>query len=84
LNAYAERWIGSVRRECLARVIPLGERHLRELMREFLAHYHAERNHQALSNEIVVPRNDNAATSGRVVRGQRLGGVLNFYCHVAA
>jgi hypothetical protein len=45
LNAYAERFVGSVRRECLARVIPLGERHLRQIVQDYVAHYHAERNH---------------------------------------
>lgn len=84
LNAYAERWIGSARRECLAKVIPLGERHLRKLVSEFVAHYHGERNRQSLGNELVVPTNDNAANSGRVVRRQRLGGVLNYYHREAA
>src|SRR5882757_7847846 len=84
LNAFAERWIGSVRRECLAHVIPLGERHLRELVREYTAHYHIERNHQSLGNKLITPRNDNGATSGRVMRRERLGGVLNFYHREAA
>jgi putative transposase len=84
LNAFAERWIGSVRRECLAHVIPLGEWHLRELVREFTAHYHTERNHQSRGNKLITPLNDNAAISGRVVRHQRLGGVLNFYPREAA
>jgi putative transposase len=84
LNAYAERWIGSIRRECLAQVIPLGERHLRELIREFTAHYHAERNHQSLGNKLISPTNDNAAVGGRVLRRQRLGGLLNFYHREAA
>jgi transposase InsO family protein len=84
LNAFAERRIGSVRRECLAHVIPLGEPHLRELVREFTAHYHIERNHQSLGNMLITPMNHNAATSGRVMRRQRLGGVLNFYHREAA
>jgi transposase InsO family protein len=68
----------------LAHVTPLGERHLRELVREFTAHYHIERNHQSLGNMLITPMNDNAATSGRVMRRQRLGGVLNFYHREAA
>ena len=84
LNAFAERWVGSIQRECLAHVIPLGERHLRELVREFTAHYHTERSHQSLDNKLITPGNDNAAISGRVVRRQRLGGVLNFYRREAA
>jgi putative transposase len=47
LNAYAERWIGSASRECLGRIIPLGGRHLRELIREFAAHCHGERNQRS-------------------------------------
>jgi putative transposase len=49
LNAFAERFLRSVRDECLAKVIPLGEHHLREVLREYVAHYHAERNHQGLA-----------------------------------
>ena len=84
LNAYAERWIGSVRRECLARVIPLGERHLRQVVHEYVEHYHRERPHQALDNRPLTPLNDNAANGGRVVRRQRLGGVLKYYHRAAA
>ena len=84
LNAYAERWIGSVRRECLARVIPLGERHLRQVVQEYVEHYHGERTHQSLGNQLIVATNDNTATSGRIVRRQRLGGVLNYYHREAA
>jgi len=84
LNAYAERWIGSVRRECLARVIPLGERHLRQIVQQYVAHYHQERNHQSLGNKLIAPMNDNAANGGCVVRSQRLGGVLSYYHRKAA
>jgi transposase InsO family protein len=84
LNAYAERWIGSARRECLSKVIPLGERHLRKLVSEFVEHYHTERNHQGLGNKLIIPMNDNAAVSGCVVRRRRLGGVLNYYHREAA
>ena len=84
LNAYAERWVGSVRRECLARVIPLGEHHVRRLVSEFVAHSHAERNHQGLGNRLIAPVSDNAAIGGRVIRRQRLGGLLNYYLRAAA
>ena len=84
LNAYAERWIGSVRRECLARVIPLGERHLRQIIQEYVEHYHRERSHQSLSNQLITATNDNAAVGGPALRRQRLGGVLNFYHREAA
>jgi transposase InsO family protein len=50
-NAYAERFIRSIKAECLDRVVPLGEWHLRYLLREFVTHYNAERNHQGIGNE---------------------------------
>ena len=52
-NAYAERFVRSVKEECLNRVVPLGERHLRRTLHEFAAHYHHERNHQGLANELI-------------------------------
>jgi putative transposase len=59
-------------------MIPLGERHLRRALTEFLEHYHRERNHQGLDNRLIAgtPMIDQA---GRVRRRPRLGGLLNFY-----
>ena len=54
-NAYAERFVRSVKEECLNRLVPLGERHLRTALREFAAHYHHARNHQGLANELIEP-----------------------------
>jgi len=78
LNSYAERWIQSLRSECLSRVIPLGERHLRNLISEYVAHFHGERNHQGLGNGLIEPpaANTNSGKSG-IRRRERLGGVLN-------
>ena len=45
-NAYAERFVRSIKQECLSRVIPFGERHLRRTIAEYVEHYHGERNHQ--------------------------------------
>jgi len=53
LNAYAERFVRSIRSECLAQIIPLGERHLRRAVREYTEHYHHERNHQGLENRLI-------------------------------
>ena len=82
LNAFAERWVRSLRQECLRRVVPLGERHLRKLVAEYVEHYHLERNHQGLGNKLIVP----ASTKGRgpVARRERLGGILSFYYRDAA
>jgi transposase InsO family protein len=81
-NAYAERFVRSIKEECLDRVIPLGERHLRRTVAEFVAHYHGERNHQGIGNELIV-RAPGPRTNGRVRRRQRLGGMLNFYYRAA-
>ena len=56
LNSYAERFVRSVKSECLAKMIPLGERHLRNAVAEYTEHYHAERNHQGLGNQLILSR----------------------------
>jgi putative transposase len=83
LNAFIERFIRSIKEECLDRVIPLGEVHLRELIREYMVHYHAERPHQGLDGRMIQPANDHAA-DGPLVRRERLGGLLNYYYREAA
>jgi transposase InsO family protein len=84
LNAYAERFARSIKHECLRHIVPLGERHLCAVMREFVEHYHAERNHQGLGNVIPFPSRDAASPFGRIGRRERLGGVLSFYARNAA
>lgn len=73
----------TIREECLDRVIPLGERHLRRTLADFVAHYHGERNHQGLDNELIdhVPRQ---RAQGPVRRQQRVGGLLSYYYRGAA
>jgi transposase InsO family protein len=80
-NAYAERFVRSIKEECLDRLIPLGERHFRRAVTEFVAHYHAERN-QGLQNELIVgvPA---TGTVGRIRRRPRFGGLLNYYDRAA-
>ena len=84
LNAYAERFVHSVRSECLAKIIPLGERHLRLVMTEFTEHYHRERNHQGLDNQLLEATARAPGRRGPVGRRERLGGVLNYYYREAA
>jgi transposase InsO family protein len=85
LNAYAERFVLSIRSECLDRVVLLGEAHLRLVVRQFVEHYHHERNHQGLANALVAPLDGEPANgNGRVRRRERLGGLLNFYTRRAA
>jgi len=55
LNAYAERWVRSVKEECVSKVVLFGERSLRRALVEYVEHYHAERNHQGKSNVPAVP-----------------------------
>ncbi len=83
-NAYAERFVRSIKQECLRHIVPLGERHLRAVVREFVEHYHAERNHQGLGNVIPFPSPDSASPVGPIGRRERLGGVLSFYVRNAA
>ena len=84
LNAYAERFVQSIKSECLAQIIPLGERHLRHSVREYTEHYHVERNHQGLGNELIDDQRDAADMNGGVERHERLGGMLNYYYTRAA
>ena len=77
-NAYAERFVRSIKHECLDRMVPLGEPHFRRTLKEFVAHYHCERNHQGLENRLI---NGDAPKrrAGRIRRRPRLGGLLNYY-----
>jgi transposase InsO family protein len=84
LNAYAERFVQSIKSECLAQIIPLGERHLRHAVREYTEHYHVERNHQGLGNELIDDQRGAADMNGGVERHERLGGMLNYYYTRAA
>ena len=82
-NAHAERFVRSIKEECLDRIVPLGERHLHRTLTEFAAHYHGERNHQGLGNDLIDGPQPQRA-SGRVWCRQRLGGVLSDYYRTAA
>jgi transposase InsO family protein len=77
-NAYAERFVRSIKEECLDRMIPIGERHFRRAVAEYVEHYHQERNHQGLDNRLIAGTPVIDITS-RVQRRPRLGGLLNFY-----
>ena len=83
LNAFAERWVRSVKQECLSRLILFGERSLQRALTEFIAHYHAERNHQGKGNVLLFPA-PAPARHGRSVRcRERLGGLFRYYCRAA-
>ena len=77
LNAFAERWVRSVKQECLSRLILFGETSLRRALNEYLAHFHAERPHQGKGNVLLFPEpTDRASPANRVECRQRLGGLL--------
>ncbi len=83
LNAYAERFVLSIRSECLDQIIPLGEHHLRQAVKEYTEHYHFERNHQGLNNELIEKPCDEPNMDGAVECHERLGGVLKYYRRAA-
>jgi transposase InsO family protein len=84
LNAHAERFVRSIRDDCLDDVVLFGERHLRTVVHEYVAHYHEERNHQGLGNVIPILDAKTVNKDGKVARRQRLGGLLNYYHREAA
>jgi putative transposase len=84
LNAHAERFVLSIKSECLAHIIPLSERHLRKAVKEYTEHYHLERNHQGLNNDLVEKPSDEPHLDGVVECKERLGGILKYYYRRAA
>ena len=73
----------SIRDECLSRIIPFGERRLRRAIDEFVQHYHWERNHQGIGNELIDGRPMFPSRAGRIRRRQRLDGLLSYYSRAA-
>jgi putative transposase len=82
LNVYAERFVRSIREECLDRMVIFGERGLRKAITQYADHYHWERNHQGLGNRLLLQYS--LGHSGTIRRSQRLGGTLNYYYREAA
>ena len=83
MNAFAERFVHSIKSECLGKLIFVGESMLRRTLREFVAHYHEERPHQGRGNEVLRP-GPAMTTAGRVHRRERLGGLLSYYHRLAS
>jgi hypothetical protein len=73
-----------VKESCLDWMILFGEGSLRKATHEFVEHYHRERNHQGLSNRLIIPEPSPAGAPGAIRRRQRLGGMLNYYYRQAA
>ena len=77
LNAFAERFVRSIKESCLNRMILVSEHSLRRAVREFVAHYHHERNHQGLGNVLILPRSVQMRGDDPIVCRERLGGLLS-------
>lgn len=74
----------SLKDEALSRLIFFGEDSLRRAVREFLEHYHLERNHQGLDNRVIEPGDEVGKSDGEIACRQRLGGMLRYYHRPAA
>ncbi len=83
-NAYAERVIGSIRRECLDHVVVIGERHLREILSKYVDYYNETRAHLSLAKDAPEPRRVQTPSQGRVVKVPRVGGLHHEYLRQAA
>jgi putative transposase len=85
LNAYAERWVRSVKEECLSRLILFGEASLRHALTQYVAHFHHERNHQGKGNVLLFPTvSQDVGCAGPIQCRERLGGLLKYYAREAA
>jgi len=79
LNAYAERWVKSVKNEIIDRQVLFGKKALSHSIKEYLAHFHHERNHQGLDNTIPFPSETVGDVTGKIRKKERLGGLLKYY-----
>jgi putative transposase len=84
LNAYAERFVRTIKESCLNQMIFFGENSLRRAANEFVEYYHHERNHQGLDNRLIDPLTEVGSLEGNVLCRERLGGVLKYYYRDAA
>jgi transposase InsO family protein len=82
-NGYAERWVGTLRRELLDHVIVLGERHLLRLVRQHVAYYNSDRPHMSLGGDSPVTRDVEPPTAGKVIALPRVGGLHHRYSRAA-
>ncbi|MCK5940956.1 MAG: integrase core domain-containing protein [Planctomycetes bacterium] len=83
MNAFVERCIQSIKRECLSNLVVFGADHLRRALRSYVQHYNRDRPHQGIGNRLVTPRNDEPPSDGKVVADERLGGLLRSYRRAA-
>lgn len=85
LNAFAERWVRSIKEECLSKVILFGESSLRRAIVEYVEHYHRKRNHQGKDNVLLFPSPELSQKKVDSVQcRERVGGLLKYYHRKAA
>jgi len=83
-NAYAERVIGSIRRECLDHVIVLNENHVRRILKDYVHYYNGSRTHLSLSKNAPVQRKIAPKARGKVIAFPKVGGLHHHYARQAA
>ena len=85
-NSFAERWVGTARREALDHLLIFGRRHLERVLCEYVRHYEEARPHQSLAQQVPRPREllDDPAAVGTIMRRDRLGGLIHEYVRDAA
>ncbi|MCA9067669.1 MAG: integrase core domain-containing protein [Planctomycetaceae bacterium] len=79
MAAYVERFIQTIQQECLDHFVVLGEKHLNYLVSEFVTHYHEERPHQGIGNELISGAAEQKGNDSKIVCRERLGGLLKHY-----
>jgi transposase InsO family protein len=84
LNAHCERFVRSIKEEVLRQMVMLGQHTLYDAIQQYLVHYHTERNHQGLDNQLIARKGDVSCRTDPVVRQERLGGLLSYYHREAA
>ncbi len=84
MSSFAERFVRSVKRECLQKMIFFGEDGLRKALKKYCDHYHQERNHQGKNNFLLFPNPKLMANKGKIKRRDRLNGMLKYYYRSAA
>src|SRR5215470_13012408 len=84
LNAHCERFVRSIKEEVLNQVVIMGEDALPYVLKQYLEHYHAERNHQGLGHHLIEPRVEVGGPTGPVLCRERFGGLLRYYSREAA
>jgi len=83
LNAYAERFVRSIKYECLNRIIPIGERHLTQAIDAYVRHYNHDRPHQGLNNDLLMPGLAPVSSEGKIACDEQLGGLIRSYRRAA-